>query len=105
MTAFNIVRGRKIVDTVFYNGTKDSAKDIEKSLSNRGELPDGCHVTKVRRKMKDEFVMQANYGYGHGWEDECSEETRKEANQRLKDYRENAGSVGTYRVIVRRVPA
>jgi hypothetical protein len=104
MQAFNIKRGRKIVDTVFYNDTKESAKDIEKALSNRGELPEGCHVTKVRRVLKDEFVMQANYGFGHGWEDECTEESRKEINQRLKEYRENAGNVGQYRVIVRRVP-
>ena len=104
MQAFNIKRGRKIVDTIFYVDTKETAKDIEKALRARGELPEGCTVTKVRRVLKDEFVMQANYGYGHGWEDECSEESRKEINQRLKESRENAGNVGSYRVIVRRVP-
>jgi hypothetical protein len=105
MQAFNIKRGRKIIDTVFYNNYPiESAADVEKALKSRGEMPDDCYVTKVRRKMKDEFVMQANYGYGHGWEDECTEETRAEANARLKEYRENAGNVGTYRVIVRRVP-
>ena len=36
------------------------------------------------------WVLQANYGYGHGYEDECVEETRAEALQRLKEYRENA---------------
>ena len=105
MQAFNIKRGRKIIDTVFYNDLpKESAQDIEKALRARGEMPEDCYVTKVRRVLKDEFVMQANYGYGHGWEDECSEDSRKEINQRLKEYRENAGSAGTYRVIVRRVP-
>lgn len=106
MQAFNIKRGRKIIDTVFYNDLpKESAADVEKALKQRGEIAEDCTVTKVRRVLKDEFILQANYGYGHGWEDECSEETRKEVNQRLKEYRENAGSVGQYRVIVRRVPA
>lgn len=104
MQAFNIKLGRKIIDTVFYNDTKETAKDIEKALKQRGEIAQECTVTKVRRVLKDEFIMQANYGYGHGWEDECSEDSRKEINQRLKDYRENAGNVGSYRVIVRRVP-
>ncbi len=36
------------------------------------------------------WVLQANYGYGDGYEDECVEETRAEALQRLKEYRENA---------------
>ena len=35
-------------------------------------------------------LMQANYGFGHGWEDECVESNRAEALQRLKEYRENA---------------
>ena len=33
------------------------------------------------------WVIQVNYGYGHGWEDDCVEETRAEALQRLKEYR------------------
>ena len=53
------------------------------------------------RKTKDEYIVQGNYGYGHGFEDECSEETRKEALERLKEYRDNAP--GIYRLIVRRV--
>ena len=35
------------------------------------------------------WVVQVNYGYGHGWEDECVENNRAEALQRLKEYREN----------------
>lgn len=53
------------------------------------------------RKTKDEYIVQGNYGYGQGFEDECTEETRKEAKERLKEYRENAP--GVYRLIVRRV--
>jgi hypothetical protein len=35
------------------------------------------------------WVVQVNYGYGHGYEDECVEKTREEALQRLQEYRDN----------------
>ena len=35
------------------------------------------------------LVVQVNYGYGHGYEDECVEKTRAEALERLKEYRDN----------------
>ena len=53
------------------------------------------------RKTKDEYIIQGNYGYGHGFEDECTEETRKGALQALREYRENGS--GDYRMIKRRV--
>jgi hypothetical protein len=40
-----------------------------------------------KRKTVDRWDIMTNYGYG--WEVECSEYTRKEARQTLKDYREN----------------
>ena len=49
---------------------------------------------------KREWILQGNYGYGHGWEDLCAEESRIEANQRRKEYDENEG--GRYRVVTRR---
>lgn len=42
------------------------------------------------RKTKDVYNIVTNYGYG--WEVECSEETYKEAKQRLKEYRENTSA-------------
>ena len=39
------------------------------------------------RKTKDVYNIVTNYGYG--WEVECTEDTYKEAKQRLKEYREN----------------
>lgn len=39
------------------------------------------------RKTVDRWDIMTDYGYG--WECECSEYTRKEALQRLKEYREN----------------
>ena len=46
-------------------------------------------------------VLQGNYGYGHGWEDLCASESRKEVRVDLKAYQENEG--GCYRIIKRRV--
>ena len=45
------------------------------------------------------FDLEGNYGYGDGWEVLCSEETRKEARARLREYMENEG--GTYRIVRR----
>lgn len=45
-------------------------------------------------------VLQGNYGYGHGFEDLCASESRKEVRGWLKDYLNNEG--GNYRIIKRR---
>lgn len=54
------------------------------------------------RKTYDEYQLQADYGYGDGWECICAEESRKEIHQRLKEYRENEG--GNYRIVCKRIP-
>lgn len=43
-----------------------------------------------QRKTIDEFQIQTNYGYG--WDVECCEFTRREALQRLREYRENTNA-------------
>jgi len=48
-------------------------------------MPNG---TKYQRIV--EYVLLADYGYGHGWEEELTEETRKEILERLREYRTNA---------------
>lgn len=53
------------------------------------------------RKTKDEYELQANYGYGDGFECICTEETHREIRQRLAEYRQNEG--GNYRIVKRRV--
>jgi hypothetical protein len=53
------------------------------------------------RKTKDIWVVQGNYGYGHGWEDVTAAETWKEAKQNIREYRENESGV-PFRVIRRR---
>ena len=47
------------------------------------------------------FVVQGNYGYGHGWEDVDASDTRAEARTALKEYRAN--SPGAHRIISRKV--
>lgn len=47
------------------------------------------------------FVVQGNYGYGHGWEDVTAEERGKEGLKRLREYRENEVGV-PFRLIRRR---
>ncbi len=47
------------------------------------------------------FVLQGNYGYGHGFEDLCASESWREVRDHLREYNENEG--GNYRIIERRV--
>ena len=53
------------------------------------------------RKTRDEWEIQVNYGYGHGWECDATEETWKDAKAQAKVYRENV----TYpvRIVKKRV--
>lgn len=50
------------------------------------------------------YVLQGNYGYGHGWEDLTAADNSfkgwKEIKADKKSYMENEG--GTYRIIERR---
>lgn len=41
------------------------------------------------RKTRDEWHLEVDYGYGHGWEHEVTEETRAEGLERLREYRAN----------------
>lgn len=60
------------------------------------------------RKYSYLFVLQGNYGYGHGWEDLTAEEiepgqeskARRAIRQTRREYDENEG--GTYRIVRRR---
>src|SRR5687767_8101318 len=46
-----------------------------------------------KRKTKDEYEIQGNYGHGHGWECVTTEETRQAAKDQLRTYRENEPGV------------
>lgn len=54
------------------------------------------------RKTRDEFEVQGNYGYGHGFEMVTTEETRKDAKEQLKCYRENEPGI-PFRIVRKRV--
>ncbi len=45
------------------------------------------------RKTRDEYEVQGNYGYGRGFECVTTEDTRREARARLREYRENEPGV------------
>ncbi len=47
----------------------------------------GIIIVAYTRKTKDVYVLLSNYG--HVWEEELEEDTRKEAMEQLKTYREN----------------
>ena len=53
-----------------------------------------------KRLTRDEYTIQGNYG--QGWEDVTAEDTRPEAKNRLKEYRENEPQYA-HRLIKRRV--
>lgn len=52
------------------------------------------------RKYDYLWVLQGNYGYGHGWEDLMASESFKDIRQTKREYVENEG--GNYRIIRRR---
>lgn len=54
-----------------------------------------------KRKTIDTWELQVNYGYGHGFESECVEFTRKEAIQRKREYAENCPQYPT-RIVLKR---
>ena len=55
-------------------------------------------------KFRTEYIVQGNYGFGHGWEDLTASSSRKEARVALRDYDENE-STYPHRLIARRVAA
>jgi hypothetical protein len=55
-----------------------------------------------KRKTEDEYQIQGNYGYGHGFECVTTEETWKAAKEQIKCYRENEPGV-PFRIVHKRV--
>jgi hypothetical protein len=56
-----------------------------------------------KSKTTDEYVIQQNYGYGLGYEDVYATDSRPDAKQALKDYRDNLPQYPA-RLITRRIP-
>jgi hypothetical protein len=59
-------------------------------------------INMYKRKTVDEFEIQGNAGDGCGYEMLTTETTRKEAKQRIREYRENAPG-SNYRFVCKRV--
>lgn len=57
-------------------------------------------MTEAMNKYTYLWVLQGNYGHGHGWEDLTAEESWREIRQRRREYEQNEG--GHYRIIHRR---
>lgn len=57
--------------------------------------------SKRSAKTKLVYVVQGNYGYGHGWEDLTAEDNGNEARARLREYRENERGI-PFRLVRRR---
>lgn len=55
-----------------------------------------------QRKTRDVFDIEADYGYGHGFEVVTCETTRSEARARLREYRENDTNAKSLRIKKRR---
>ena len=54
------------------------------------------------RKTKDEFQVQGNYGYGHGYEEVYASNDRQDAKARLKEYRENEKGI-PFKLVTKRI--
>jgi hypothetical protein len=77
---------------------KEYVERVRRSVAPRS-TPASSHARVA--KTKQVYVVQGNYGYGHGWEDLTAEDDRKEARDRLREYRENERGV-PFRLIKRR---
>ena len=55
------------------------------------------------RKTRDVYEVQGYYVAGYGWECVCSEDTRRDAMQRLREYRENEPQY-SHRLVMKREP-
>lgn len=74
-------------------------REIAEALAGRKPR---VHAARARvAKTRLIWVVQGNYGYGHGWEDVTAEESGKEARERIREYRENERGV-PFRLIRRR---
>lgn len=104
MTAFNVYKGRKLIDTVFYSGPGNTAESVKASLIGHDGYAADIRVTKARGKPTTEVqhVVQVDYGYGQRWEDVTASTDYKEAKADLKAYRENSPEYKS-RLIKRRV--
>jgi hypothetical protein len=66
---------------------------------NRGGI-----VMAYKRKTRDVWQVEVNYGFGHGWEYQIAEYSIVEARKRLREYRENCQYPSRMRKTRERIP-
>lgn len=107
MFAFNVYLNNKLIDTVWYQVGKretiaEAIENTRNSLINHDCYDPGINVVwpKGQRLTVTSYDLEANYGYGHGFEVITSGETYREVKQNLKEYREN-GDHAPMRIVKR----
>lgn len=88
MAAFNVYKGRKLLDRLTYEGNF-TADEVRKAVIERGEYPADIRVTKARGPATTEVQHIVQCHYGQGWEDVSGSTDYKEAKRDLNSYREN----------------
>ena len=106
MFAFNVWLGGKKIDTVFSkeHGTiVEKCEQVRKSLIGHDGYDPEITVTwpKGQRVTRDSYDLEADYGYGNGYEVISSSDTMRDAKQTRKEYREN-GDYAHMRIVKRR---
>jgi hypothetical protein len=96
----------KVMDRAGELTARHRGEQYRKYSATGGERRDlTARATSPRRssvrKTRDIYVVQGNYGYGHGWEDLTAASTRIEGKGYLKDYRDNESGT-PFRLIKRR---
>lgn len=89
MAAFNVYKGRKLIDTVFYSGAGIDKEYVRTSLIGHDGYDPDIRVTKPRGPATTELQYVVQGDYGHGWEDLTASTNYKEAQTDLKAYRTN----------------
>lgn len=106
MLTYNVYLNGKCIDTVFYteSGTiKERCESVKSSLINHDGYDPRIEVKwpKGQRVTVDIWELQANYGYGDGYETICAGTKWREVKENLKEYREN-GDYAPMKIVYKR---
>ena len=82
-----------VSDNYGFTAAQDALSDYNSAREHDGQpplnrMPNGTTYTRLY-----EYVIRGNYGYGHGYEDLTTEDTRTDAMLRLHEYRDNEPGV------------
>lgn len=96
-----IIRDYAGTGRMYCTDTRVAWCDYVDLMARSGEISEALadRATLQPARAALEYDIQGNYG--QGWETECTESTRAEALQRLREYRENGP--GAYRMRARRI--